>query len=104
MFFIFTIKPYILFWALTKCFFLDRKSKLDSYKGEKGPIEKYSVPNTIQLDSDDEEEELDYILSDDNEDLDGFVVDDDMTDGEKNSGTAKDSEMANSIMMEMPGI
>jgi hypothetical protein len=64
--------------------FIDRKAKLESYQGERGPIEEY-------LTSSEEEEE-------EEEDEEEFIVDDDIIDGEKK--TDKDSEMAT---VEMPG-
>lgn len=79
---------------------IDRKSKLSEYdKGEKGPIESFSVNLDTTSDSelddnsigdDEEEDEKD-------EDDEDFVVDDDIIDGEKT--TAQRSEMT---MMEMP--
>lgn len=78
---------------------------MDKYKGEKGPIEQYSTTVNVSDSSDSgsilamldsaEEEEVD-----DSDDLEGFVVDDDMIDGEKNA--VQDSEMT-MMMEEMPG-
>ncbi|KAI8080424.1 hypothetical protein BDF21DRAFT_418991 [Thamnidium elegans] len=55
----------------------DKKSRLDSYRGEKGPIDHFI--NDDDSDDDDESEQ------------DDFIVDDDMIDGEKN--TDIESEM-----------
>lgn len=83
-------------------FILDRKSKLDSYQGESGPIERYSTTSkAIEIDADSDSSSGVDEGSDNNnnsDDLEDFVVDDDIIDGEKNA--VQDSEMA---FLEMPG-
>lgn len=61
--------------------YIDKKSRLERYQGEKGPIDYF-----IDLDEESESEQ------------DDFIVDDDMIDGEKN--TDIESEMNE---VEMPG-
>lgn len=79
----------------------NRKSKLDSYQGESGPIEKYSTTSkAIEIDADsDSSSGVDEGNDNNNnsDDLEDFVVDDDIIDGEKNA--VQDSEMA---FLEMP--
>lgn len=75
---------------------------MDTYQGEAGPIERYST-TTVEVNSDsDSSNDVDEGSSDNNnnnsDDLEDFVVDDDIIDGEKNA--VQDSEMA---FLEMPG-
>jgi hypothetical protein len=78
---------------------LDRKTKLNSYKGSKGPIEQYQNAEML---SESDEYNSDY----DDEEEDEFIVDDDIVDGVRvtNDGSNISEYLGHGqVDMEMPG-